>query len=81
MIAIVRRLGAKNVLIADALAFAEHMNGAPKLNDPLHQVIYAAHPYAHNAAGQTESDWNDKFGDFAKKNPLLVSEWTSAVPY
>jgi hypothetical protein len=81
LIGTIRRSGAKNVVIADALSFAQYLSGAPRLNDPLNEVIYASHPYAHNADGQKESEWDDKFGDFAKKAPVLISEWTTAVPY
>ncbi len=72
---LVRTLGASNVLVADGLEYAEELAGAPQLDDPLHQVIYAAHPYAHNEADQTEAVWKNKFGDFSQTSPVMISEW------
>ncbi len=72
---VVRALGAVNVVVADGLQFAETLHGAPELNDPLHQVVYAAHPYAHVSQDQTEDAWNWKFGEYSRKAPVLISEW------
>jgi hypothetical protein len=85
MVTIIRNAGAKNVLIADGLQFAEQLDGAPTLADPLNQVAYAAHPYAHSAADQTQAGngqpgvgWDAKFGNVSvtSTNPVLVSEWS-----
>jgi endoglucanase len=74
-IATIRRLGAVNVVIADGLELAEELSGAPALMDPLQQVIYGVHPYAHNANDQKQAAWDTKFGNFAKAAPVMVSEW------
>jgi endoglucanase len=71
----IRSLGAKNVVVADGLQYAQELSGAPQLNDPLHQVAYAAHPYSLNAADQTPAVWDVKFGSFAATAPVIVSEW------
>lgn len=52
MIQVVRSYGADNVVVADGLQRAETLHGAPPLDDPLRQVIYASHPYAHSAQDQ-----------------------------
>lgn len=77
----VRDSGAVNVVVADGLGFAEYLEGAPQLDDPLRQVAYAAHPYSHRAADQTVLSWDAKFGHFAQRAPVIVTEWTTAVPY
>jgi hypothetical protein len=40
------------VVFVDSLVHAQQLAGAPSLFDPLHQVLYSAHPYANgiNAA-------------------------------
>src|SRR5579863_538874 len=40
-----RGRGAKNVLLVDGLYWAQVLNGAPQLEDPLAQIVYAVHPY------------------------------------
>jgi endoglucanase len=72
---VVRNAGAGNVIVADGLNVAERLTGAPELNDPLHQVVYASHPYAHDRDGQAEASWAMKFGDFARSHPVVVTEW------
>ena len=75
MIDVVRTLGAANVVVADGLQFAETLHGAPELNDPLQQVVYASHPYAHTSEDQTEDAWKRKFGEYSRKVPVIISEW------
>ena len=74
-VAAIRGTGAVNTLIADGLDYAEQLSGAPVLNDPMHQVIYAAHPYSHSASDQTTASWDFKFGKFAATEPVMISEW------
>jgi endoglucanase len=80
-LAVVRDLGATNVIVADGLVSAQQLTGAPKLDDPLHQVAYASHPYpsgateAIGAYNETAQAWDEKFGEFAKKEPVIVTEW------
>jgi endoglucanase len=78
MVAIIRGSGAKNVLIADGLGFAEYLTGAPALADPINQVAYADHPYPHSATDQTTTGWDTKFGNFAASTnaPVIITEWS-----
>jgi endoglucanase len=78
MISIIRTSGAKNVLIADGLGFAEYLTGAPALDDPLQQVAYADHPYPHSNTDQSKTGWDSKFGDFAESTdaPVIITEWS-----
>jgi endoglucanase len=77
-IGLVRSLGAENVIVADGLEFAEELSGAPQLEDPLHQVAYAAHPYALKGVDQKPGVWNTKFGFFSARAPVIISEWSVA---
>ena len=77
----IRNTGSRNVVVADGLNFAERLDGAPSLTDPLYQVAYAAHPYAHNAAGQTEQIWERNFGSAARTVPVIITEWTTVPKY
>lgn len=80
-IAVVRSLGAENVIVADGLVSAQQLSGAPDLKDPLHQVAYASHPYPSGKTeeigqrNQTEQTWDEKFGKFAQSHPVIVTEW------
>jgi endoglucanase len=78
MTTIIRNAGAKNVLVADGLGFAEYLSGAPALADPMGQVVYATHPYPHSDDDQTSTAWDNKFGNFATGTnaPVIVSEWS-----
>jgi endoglucanase len=75
----VRKLGAQNVVIADGLGVGQTLHGAPLIDDPLGQVAYGSHPYVtdQNApqGAQTEAAWQMKFGNFAKRAPVIISEW------
>ena len=77
MIQIVRGAGARNVVVADGLLFAERLIGAPNLHDPLAQVAYALHPYAHHAQDQYPAVWDNKFGNFAAGHAVIVTEWAT----
>jgi len=73
---VVRNEGAKNVLIADGLDSGQVLDGAPLLDDP--QVAYASHPYADQRSGQygqTRQAWEKKFGAFAQRAPVIITEW------
>jgi len=76
----VRDLGARNVVVADGLVHAQQLTGAPDLIDPLHQVVYAAHPYVNGPQryadfNQTAAAWEEKFGRFSRTHPVIISEW------
>jgi endoglucanase len=75
MLKFVRNMGAVNVIVVDGLAYAQQLAGAPVLNDPLKEVVYAAHPYPHNQADQERKAWNEKFGNFAQREPTIITEW------
>jgi hypothetical protein len=75
----VRSTGARNVVIADGLGVGQVLDGAPRLADP--QVVYASHPYANNAHDQASSAWDAKFGTFARRAPVIITEWFSGAYY
>jgi len=85
-IASVRSEGATNVVVADGLAHAELLTGAPTLTDSLNQVAYAAHPYTFDGASEQTMATNggtpeaqtfldNSFGYFAASNPVIITEW------
>ena len=71
----VRETGAHNVLVADGLGVGQVIDGAPLLPDP--QVAYASHPYALQQHGQTRQAWDEKFGNFSHRAPVIITEWVS----
>jgi endoglucanase len=78
MIQTVRLKGSENVIVADGLASAQALTGAPALTDTMNEVLYASHPYVNaqeGEAGYKEDAWNEKFGNFAATHPVLISEW------
>jgi endoglucanase len=70
---VVRQSGAPNVIIADGLGVGQTLDGAPLLPDP--QLAYSSHPYALQAHGQSSQAWNEKFGNFARRAPVMITEW------
>lgn len=80
-ITVVRDAGARNVVVADGLLYAERLGGAPGLADPIGQIVYASHPYAHDDDGQRPEIWERKFGRFARRHPVIVTEWTTVPRY
>jgi sugar phosphate isomerase/epimerase len=75
----VRGTGAKNVLVVDGLFWSQVLKGAPQIQDPLAQIIYAVHPY-YSKYLRNKSDWDDMFGDFSKTHAVMATEW-SAVSF
>lgn len=72
----VRQLGATNVLILDGLKWARILEGAPELADPMHQLVYAVHPYkSWELPDQAACDKN--FGAFANSHAVLATEWNA----
>ena len=71
----VRKTDAVNVVVADGMPIGEYLENAPLLSDPLGQVAYASHPYAHNNLDQIPSTWDKKFGNFSRKAPVIITEW------
>lgn len=69
-----RSAGIANTVVVDGLNGAHTLRGAPALQDPLRQLIYAVHPYFRdNYLGP--ADWDLAFGSFAETHPVLVTEW------
>jgi hypothetical protein len=77
VIAAIRATGSKNVIIADGLNYAEVLNGAPALTDPLNSIAYAAHPYFQS--GFTNSTFATAFGNYASSAPVIVTEWSTTT--
>lgn len=75
----IRQAGAQNVLIADGLGVGQTIDGAPLLDDP--EMAYASHPYALHPEGQTPRVWDAKFGNFASRAPVIITEWISGGYY
>jgi endoglucanase len=72
----VRNEGANNVVVADGLAHAGLLTGAPALTDTKNQVAYAAHPYTFSADEEKGTGFLDNsFGTFAADNPVIITEW------
>ena len=70
---VVRQAGADNVVVADGLGVGQVIDGAPLLPDA--QVAYASHPYALQASEQTPQAWDEKFGNFSFRAPVIITEW------
>ena len=74
----VRSTGAENVIVADGLASAQALTGAPALADSRSEILYASHPYVNTQEGEPgyrQPAWDAKFGNFAVDHPVLISEW------
>jgi len=71
-----RSAGARNVLILDGIHGSHVLAGAPAINDPLHRLAYAVHPY-FMGSGDGPADWESEWGQFADSHPVLVSEWNA----
>lgn len=70
---ILRHEGSQNAIIIQGLEMS--FIGMPHLvNDSLHRIIYSIHPF-FNEESQNQNLWNKNFGNFAKKNPFIISAW------
>lgn len=86
-----RSAGARNLLIVNGLHGAQWLDGAPALTDPIAQLAYAVHPYfgtqapgpvgAKRSAGQLARVWDRRFGQFAERHPVIVTEWGHAAKH
>lgn len=70
----IRSTGARNVLIAEGLAYGQALTGAPMLSDPLNQVAYGVHPYLHSYS-TTQPLWQADFGFLASTHVVIATEW------
>jgi endoglucanase len=80
----IRSTGAKNVIVAGGINWAYEVEGIlpdRELKDPLgNGVVYAAHPYPHAYDGigrETIAQWAARMESFAKKRPIIVTEFGS----
>lgn len=75
----VRGEGATNVVVADGLAHAGTLTGAPELTDNLNRIAYASHPYTFQASSEEEQNatafLDYSFGNFAANHPVIITEW------
>jgi fibronectin type 3 domain-containing protein len=72
-----RSLGAKNVLIADGVNYAERLQGMPLLDDGTGQLMYGVHPYYLNNG---ETWWNQQWGYLTSTVPVIATEWNYHAP-
>jgi len=80
----IRASGAKNVIVASGLNWAYEVEGIPgqhEIADPTGRgVIYAMHPYPHkfeHTGLETVAQWTARAEAFAKRLPLIVTEFGS----
>jgi hypothetical protein len=71
-----RGAGSENVLLVGGSQFARNLEGAPALDDPLGQLGYAVHPYL-GRYNQTRAQWERKWGGFARRHPVMATEWNA----
>jgi hypothetical protein len=71
-----RRAGSKNVILADGLYWAQMLDGAPQLEDPMSEIVYAVHPY-YSPRLRGKLDWDNMFGNFSQRHPVMVTEWNA----
>jgi hypothetical protein len=76
LIAAVRALGVKNVILVEGLSAGATLQGAPGLSDPLNSLGYAVHPYFFSTY-RTPADYDANFGNFAATNVAVATEWST----
>ena len=77
LIDLVRASGSKNVVIVDGLNGSTNFRGGPELSDPLHQIVYAVHPF-NKHGGRNADDWDKQFGFLQQQGKaVLASEWNA----
>lgn len=74
-----RNLGAQNVILADGANHSEILTGVPLLNDPLHKLGYAFHPYYLTTLSQVPGSWDSRFGSLAATQPIVATEWNEST--
>ena len=80
----IRSTGAKNVIVAGGINWAYEVGGildGRQLSDPTgNGIVYAVHPYPHAYEGlgrETIPRWTARMEPFARKLPIIVSEFGS----
>lgn len=83
--AAIRSTGARNVLVAGGTNWAYEVEGIMNghaLSDPVgNGILYAVHPYPHAYSGigrETIPQWTARMEAFARKFPLIVTEFGSS---
>jgi hypothetical protein len=71
-----RAAGSRNVLLVPGPQFSRLLAGAPPIEDPLGQLGYALHPYL-GKYNQTRAQWERKWGDFARTEPVMATEFNA----
>lgn len=71
------RQSSGNILLLDGLRSAHFLTAVPDINDPLHKIGYAVHPYFEDY-NRTLSQWQDNWGSFATTHPVMVTEFNAA---
>jgi hypothetical protein len=84
LVAAIRSTGAKNVIVAGGINWAYEVGGIAEgraLLDPTgNGVVYAVHPYPHEYSGigrETIAQWTARLEAFARKFPVIVTEFGS----
>jgi len=80
----IRSKGANNVIVAGGINWAYQVDGildGRQLSDRRgHGIVYAAHPYPHEYQGlgrETIAQWAARMEAFARKLPIIVTEFGS----
>jgi hypothetical protein len=76
LVNVVRKMGAKNVVILDGLYWSQELEGAPPIEDGLAQVIYAVHPY-FSVRLRDRPAWDSMFGRFSRNHAVIATEWNA----
>lgn len=74
----IRSTGSRNVVVADGLAYAATLDGAPQIRDARNRVAYAMHPYFVTGIENDAVGWTRRFGNFARTAPVLATEWNTS---
>jgi len=84
LVSAIRSTGAKNVIVAGGINWAYEVGGildGRQLSDPTgNGVVYAVHPYPHSyprLGRETIAQWTARMEPFAKKFPVIVTEFGS----
>ncbi len=84
LVTAIRATGAKNVIVAGGINWAYELEGivpGRELQDPAgNGIIYAVHPYPHAYARigrETIAQWVARMEPFARRFPIIVSEFGS----
>jgi aryl-phospho-beta-D-glucosidase BglC (GH1 family) len=71
----VRSVGATNLVVISGLNWAYELAGVPTHRVIGNNIVYNTHPY--NFPGKQPSDWDWAFGELAKTDPVIATEFGS----